>query len=37
MAAAKIGQETLLPSLELAVEDYSGLVGSCDVGFSCTT
>jgi hypothetical protein len=36
MAAQKIGQETLLPSLELAIEDYSGLVGSCDVGFSCT-
>ena len=36
MAAAKIGQDTLLPSLELAIEDYSGLVGSCDVGFSCT-
>ncbi len=36
MAAARIGQQTLLPSLELAVEDYSGLVGSCDVGFSCT-
>ena len=36
MAAAQIGQDTLLPSLELAVEDYSGLVGSCDVGFSCT-
>jgi len=36
MAAAKIGQGTLLPSLEMAVEDYSGLVGSCDVGFSCT-
>jgi hypothetical protein len=36
MAAARIGQDTLLPSLELAVEDYSGLVGSCDVGFSCT-
>ena len=34
--AAQIGQDTLLPSLELAVEDYSGLVGSCDVGFSCT-
>ena len=34
-AAAKIGQETVLPSLELAIEDYSGLVGSCDVGFSC--
>jgi hypothetical protein len=36
MAARKIGQDTLLPSLELAIEDYSGLVGSCDVGFSCT-
>jgi hypothetical protein len=36
IAAAKIGQETPLPSLELATEDYSGLVGNCDVGFSCT-
>ena len=36
IAAAAIGQDTLLPSLELAIEDYSGLVGSCDVGFSCT-
>jgi len=36
IAAAQIGQDTLLPSLELAIEDYSGLVGSCDVGFSCT-
>src|SRR5690348_16491299 len=35
IAAEKIGQETPLPSLELATEDYSGLVGSCDVGFSC--
>jgi hypothetical protein len=35
IAAMKIGQETPLPSLELATEDYSGLVGSCDVGFSC--
>jgi Protein of unknown function (DUF1552) len=35
MAAQKIGQDTPLPSLELAIEDYSGLVGSCDVGFSC--
>ena len=35
IAAQKIGQETPLPSLELATEDYSGLVGSCDVGFSC--
>jgi hypothetical protein len=36
IAAEQIGQDTLLPSLELAIEDYSGLVGSCDVGFSCT-
>jgi hypothetical protein len=36
IAASKIGQDTLLPSLELAIEDYSGVVGSCDVGFSCT-
>jgi hypothetical protein len=36
IAAERIGQETRLPSLELAIEDYSGLVGSCDVGFSCT-
>jgi len=36
MAAEVIGQETPLPSLELATEDFSGLVGSCDVGFSCT-
>jgi hypothetical protein len=36
IAAQHIGQETALPSLELAIEDYSGLVGSCDVGFSCT-
>ena len=35
MAAAEIGQQNPLPSLELATEDYSGLVGSCDVGFSC--
>jgi hypothetical protein len=35
IAAARIGQETPLPSLELATEDFSGLVGSCDVGFSC--
>jgi hypothetical protein len=27
MAAAQIGQETPLPSLELATEDFSGLVG----------
>ena len=36
VAAEHIGQDTPLPSLELATEDYSGLVGSCDVGFSCS-
>lgn len=35
MAVQKIGQQTPLPSLELATEDFSGLVGSCDVGLSC--
>src|SRR5437868_1371917 len=35
IAAAQIGQETPIPSMELATEDFSGLVGSCDVGFSC--
>jgi hypothetical protein len=35
IAAQKIGLETPLPSLELATEDTSGLLGACDVGFSC--
>jgi hypothetical protein len=36
VAAAAIGQDTTLPSLELATEDMTGLIGACDVGFSCT-
>ena len=36
IAAAHIGQDTPLPSLELATEDMTGLIGACDVGFSCT-
>ncbi len=36
MAAEAIGQDTPLPSLELATEDMTGLIGACDVGFSCT-
>ncbi len=32
--AEKIGQDTPLPSLELGIED-TGLVGVCDVGYSC--
>ena len=33
--AKKIGQETPFPSLELATEDFTGYIGSCDVGFNC--
>jgi Protein of unknown function (DUF1552) len=36
IAAERIGQDTPLPSLELATEDMTGLIGACDVGFSCT-
>ena len=35
MAAAKIGQTTRFPSIELATEDMTGLIGACDVGYSC--
>jgi hypothetical protein len=34
--AKRIGQETPLPSLELATEDFSGYVGGCSPGFSCS-
>jgi hypothetical protein len=34
LAAQKISQDTPLPSLELGIED-TGLVGVCDVGYSC--
>lgn len=36
IAAAHIGQGTQFPSLELATEDHSGLIGACDGGYSCT-
>jgi len=35
IVAQKIGQETPLPSLELATEDFTGYVGACSPGFSC--
>src|SRR5580658_10553139 len=35
VVAQKIGQETPLPSLELATEDFTGYVGGCSPGFSC--
>jgi hypothetical protein len=31
----QIGQDTPLPSLELATEDFTGYVGGCSPGFSC--
>jgi hypothetical protein len=33
--AKKIGQETPLPSIELATEDFSGYIGGCVPGYSC--
>jgi hypothetical protein len=33
--AARIGQDTTFPSLELATEDFTGLLGACDPGYSC--
>jgi hypothetical protein len=36
MIASKIGQDTTFPSLELATEDLTTLIGACDSGFSCT-
>ena len=35
IAAQAIGQESLLPSMELATEDHSGLIGSCDRDYGC--
>src|SRR5215210_3094086 len=33
--ANKIGQDTPLPSLELATEDFTGWIGGCDTSYSC--
>src|SRR5688500_4121387 len=33
--ARQIGQDTTFPTLELATEDFTGLVGACDPGYSC--
>ena len=35
IAARAIGQDTLLPSIELATEDHSGLIGACDRDYGC--
>jgi len=36
MIAKAIGQDTPFPSIEVATEDFTGFVGACDVGYSCT-
>src|ERR1019366_1777315 len=33
--ASKYGQETVFPSLEIATEDFTTAVGSCEIGYSC--
>jgi hypothetical protein len=35
LVAEKIGQDTVFPSIEIATEDFSALVGSCAPGYSC--
>src|SRR5437868_2084400 len=35
IAAQSIGQDTVLPSMELATEDHSGLIGECDRDYGC--
>ncbi|MGH9592908.1 MAG: DUF1552 domain-containing protein, partial [Bryobacteraceae bacterium] len=35
IAAQAIGQDTILPSMELAIEDHSGLIGACDRDYGC--
>jgi hypothetical protein len=35
LVAKAIGQDTTFPSLEIATEDFSGLIGACSPGFSC--
>jgi hypothetical protein len=36
VVAHQIGQDTPLPSLEVATEDFTGYVGGCSPGFSCS-
>lgn len=36
LVARQVGDETAFPSLELATEDFTGYIGGCTPGFSCT-
>lgn len=33
--AREIGQDSIFPSMQLAIEDIGALVGACDFGYSC--
>jgi hypothetical protein len=33
--ARQIGRDTTIPSIEIATEDFTGLIGDCSPGFSC--
>jgi hypothetical protein len=35
VVAKHIGRDTVFPSLEVATEDFSGYIGSCDGSFAC--
>src|ERR1041384_6313976 len=37
VVAKQISQDTPLPSLEVATEDFTGYVGACSPGFSCAS
>ena len=34
-AAARLGKDTLLPSLELAIEQNEKMIGNCEAGYTC--
>ncbi len=34
--AQHVGQDTVFPSMQLAIEDVSSLVGTCDAGYACS-
>jgi hypothetical protein len=36
LIARQVGNETAFPSLEFATEDFTGYIGGCTPGFSCT-
>jgi hypothetical protein len=36
LIAHEVGHETAFPSLEFATEDFTGYIGGCTPGFSCT-